>query len=127
MGLGQPPQVSNEREQRGHEKHTAKAGVGGGEGTRVPLLPQSHVNGSGRKLGTYPKERWKTRLYYQTTKIRGSLVEVTHRFKGLDLIDRVPEELWTEVHNIVQETGSKTIAKKRNAERQNGCLRRPYK
>ena len=36
-------------------------------------------------------------------------VEVTNRFKGLDLIDRVPEELWTEVHDIVQETGIKTI------------------
>ena len=32
-------------------------------------------------------------------------VEVRNRFKGLDLIDRVPEELWTEVHDIVQETG----------------------
>ena len=32
-----------------------------------------------------------------------------NRFKGLDLIDRVPDELWTEVHNIVQETGNKTI------------------
>ena len=39
-------------------------------------------------------------------------VEVTNRFKGLDLIDRVPDELWTEVHDIVQETGSKTIPKK---------------
>ena len=36
-------------------------------------------------------------------------MEVTNRFKGLDLIDRVPEELWTEVHDIVQETGIKTI------------------
>ena len=36
-------------------------------------------------------------------------VEVTNRFKGLDLIDRVPEELWTEVHDTVQETGIKTI------------------
>ena len=35
--------------------------------------------------------------------------EVTNRFKGLDLIDRVPEELWKEVHDIVQETGIKTI------------------
>ena len=40
-------------------------------------------------------------------------VEVRNRFKGLDLIDRVPEELWTKVHNIVQETGSKTILKKK--------------
>ena len=36
-------------------------------------------------------------------------VEMRHRFKGLDLIDRVPDELWTEVHVIVQETGIKTI------------------
>ena len=35
--------------------------------------------------------------------------EVRNRFKGLDLIDRVPDELWTEVHDIVQETGIKTI------------------
>ena len=37
-------------------------------------------------------------------------VEVRNRFKGLDLIDRVPDELWTEVHDIVQETGIKTIS-----------------
>ena len=36
-------------------------------------------------------------------------VEVRKRFKGLDLIDRVPDELWNEVHDIVQETGIKTI------------------
>ena len=36
---------------------------------------------------------------------------MTNRFKGLDLIDRVPDELWMEVHNIVQETGIKTIPK----------------
>ena len=41
-------------------------------------------------------------------------VEVRNRFKGLDLIDRVPEEIWMEVHDIVQETGSKTTPKKRN-------------
>ena len=39
-------------------------------------------------------------------------VEVRNRFKGLYLIDRVPEELWTEVHNIAQEVGIKTILKK---------------
>ena len=38
------------------------------------------------------------------------IVEVKNRFKGLDLIDRVPDELWTEVHDIVQETGIKNIA-----------------
>ena len=54
-------------------------------------------------------------------------VEVRNRFKILDLIDRVPEKLWMEAHDIVQETGIKTIPKKRNAKKQNGCLRRPYK
>ena len=54
-------------------------------------------------------------------------MEVRNRFKGLDLIDRVPDELWMEVHDIVQETEIKTIPKKRNAKKQNGSLRRPYK
>ena len=40
-------------------------------------------------------------------------VEVRNRFKGLDLIDRVPKELWLEVHNIVQEVMTKTIPKKK--------------
>ena len=39
-------------------------------------------------------------------------MEVRNRFKRLDLIDRVPDELWTEVHDIAQETGIKTIPKK---------------
>ena len=54
-------------------------------------------------------------------------VEVRNRFKGLDLIDRVPNELWTEGHNLVQETGIKTIPKKINAKKQNGCVRKYYK
>ena len=44
-------------------------------------------------------------------------VEVRNRFKGLDLIDRVPDELWNEVHNIVQETGIKTIPKKKKCKK----------
>ena len=44
-------------------------------------------------------------------------VEVTNRFKGLDLIDRVPEELWTEVHDIVQEAVIKTIPKKKKCKK----------
>ena len=40
-------------------------------------------------------------------------VEVRHRFKGLNLIDRVTDELWTEVHDIVQETRIKTIPKEK--------------
>ena len=54
-------------------------------------------------------------------------VEVRNRFKGLDMIDRVPDELCSEVHDIVQETGIKTIPMERNAKKQNGCLARPYK
>ena len=62
------------------------------------------------------------------------IVEVMNRFKRLDLVYRVPEGLWTEVHNIAQEVVTKTIfslvatkGKKKNARRQNGCLRRAYK
>ena len=40
-------------------------------------------------------------------------VEVINRFKGLDLVDRVPEELWTEICNIVQEVVTKTVPKKK--------------
>ena len=44
-------------------------------------------------------------------------VQVRNGFKGLDLIDRVPEELWTEVHDIVQEAGIKTIPKKKKCKK----------
>ena len=44
-------------------------------------------------------------------------MEVTKRFKGLDLIERVLEELWTEVHDIVQQVGIKTIAKKKKCKK----------
>ena len=44
-------------------------------------------------------------------------VEVRNRFKGLDLIDRVPDELWMEVHDTVQETGIKTIPKKKKCKK----------
>ena len=47
-------------------------------------------------------------------------LEVRNRLKGLDLRDRMPDELWNDVRDIVQETGIKTILKK------NSCLRRPY-
>ena len=53
---------------------------------------------------------------------------MTNRFKGLDLMDRVPEELWTELNVIVQEQAVIKISqRKRNAKKQDGCLRRPYK
>ena len=64
-------------------------------------------------------------------------VKMTNRFKGLDLVDRMPEELWTEVSNTVQEAVTKNIPKKkkckkkkkkkrkRNARRHSSCLRSP--
>ena len=54
-------------------------------------------------------------------------VEVRNKFKGLDLIDRVSDELWMEVHDIVQETGIKAFPWKKHAKKQNGSLGRPYK
>ena len=52
-------------------------------------------------------------------------LEVRNRFKGLDLIDRVPDEPWMEVCYIVQETGIKTIPKKKKCKKAKwGCLRR---
>ena len=53
-------------------------------------------------------------------------VEMTNRFKGLDLIDRVPEELWMEVCDIVQEAGIKTIPKKRKCKKAKGGLTNSY-
>ena len=44
-------------------------------------------------------------------------VEVRNRFKGIDLIDRVPDELWMEVHDIVEETGIKTIPMEKKCKR----------
>ena len=66
-------------------------------------------------------------LYSQKKTIPGQKKQYRELTKGLDLIDRVFDELWMEVHDMVQETGIKTIPKKRNATKQNGCLRRPYK
>ena len=54
-------------------------------------------------------------------------VEVTNRFKALALIDRVPDELWMEVPDMIHEAVIKTSPSKRNVKRKNGCLRRPYK
>ena len=89
-----------------------------------------------RSWAPYGKFRLKWKKVWKTTRpFRYDLnqipydyiVGVTNRFKGLDLIDRVPEELRTKVHNIVYEVVAKTIQRKQNARKQNGCLRRPYK
>ena len=47
-------------------------------------------------------------------------MEVRNRFKGVDLINRVPDELWTEVHDIVEETGIKTIPKEKKCKKAKG-------
>ena len=53
----------------------------------------------------------------QKRQFEDNTVEVRNRFKGLDLIDVFPDELWMEVQDIVQETGSKTIPKKKKCEK----------
>ena len=55
------------------------------------------------------------------------IVEVRNRFKGLDLIDRVPDELWTEVHNIVLEVVIKIIPQENKCKMAKWYLRRLYK
>ena len=54
-------------------------------------------------------------------------VEVRNRFKGLDMIERVPEELGQRCMTLYKRQGSRLSPRKRNAKRQNGCLGRPYK
>ena len=61
---------------------------------------------------------WSDLFRYDLNQIRhDSTVEVTKRFKGLDLIERVPEELWMDVRDIVQEAGIKTIPKKKKCKK----------
>ena len=54
-------------------------------------------------------------------------VEVRNRFKGLDQVERVPEELWTKVPDIVQEAGVKIIPRKKKHKKAKCCLRRSFK
>ena len=76
-----------------------------GSDHELPKLQNSDLNWKCRKI---------TRLFrYDIRQIpHDYTVEVSKRFKGLDLTERVPEELWTEVHDIVQEVVTKTIPKK---------------
>ena len=63
-------------------------------------------------------EKTTRRFRYDLNKIPyNSKVEVKNRFKGLDLIDRVPDELWMEVYDIVQERVIKTIPKKKRSKK----------
>ena len=66
-----------------------------------------------KKVGktTRPFRNNTNQIHYDYT------VEVRNRCKGLDLIDRVPDELWTEIHDIVQETGIETIPKKKKCKK----------
>ena len=87
--------------------------------TMNSLLPNSDLN-KVRKT-TKPFRYDLNQIPYDYT------VEERNRFKGLDLIDRVPDELWTEVPDIVQETRIKTIPMEKKCKKQNGCLGKPYK
>ena len=85
------------------------------------LLPNSDLNW--RKVGKTTRP-----FRYDLNQIPCDYtLEVRNRFKGLDLIGRVPDELWDEVCDTVQEPGIKTILMKRNAKKQNGCLGMLYK
>ena len=71
------------------------------------LLPNSDIKGRKQGKTTRPSRYDLNQTPYDST------VEVMNRFKGLDLIDREPDELWMEVRDIVQETGSRNIPKKK--------------
>ena len=75
----------------------------------------------GKTLYSQQKQDWELTV----AQIMNSLytVEVRNRFKGLDLIDRVPNELWTEVKTLYRRQGARPSSRKRNAKKQNGCLR----
>ena len=82
------------------------------------LIPQSRLKQKKVRKTTRP-------FRYDLNKIPSDyVVEVTNRFKGLNLIERMPEELWTEVCDTVQEAVIKTIPKKKKCENVK-CLRRP--
>ena len=75
------------------------------------LLPNSDLNRRKQVKTTRPFRYDLNQIPYNYT------VEVRNRFKGLDLIDRVPDELWIEVCDIVQETGIKTTPKKKKCKK----------
>ena len=91
---------------------SAKTRLGGDYGSDHELL----IAKFRLKLKKVEKTTWPFR--YDLNQIPyGYTVEVRNRCKGLDLIDRVPDELWTEVHDILQETGIKTIPKKKKCKK----------
>ena len=73
-----------------------------------------------------------SRFYFMSPMVNNQIpydytVEVRNRFKGLDLRDRVPDELWTEVRDIVEETGIKTIPMEKKCKKAKWLSGRPYK
>ena len=86
----------------------------------------SSVAGTKRSSKAFPKVKLASKKVRKSTRptkynLNQSpyeyVVAVTNRFKGLDRINSVPEELWWEIHNIVQEAGNKTIPKKKQNKR----------
>ena len=83
------------------------------------LLPNSNLKKVGKT--TRPLRYDLNKIPYNYT------VEVRNRFKGLDLIDRVPENYGRKFMTSYRRQGTRPSTRKRNAKKQNGCLRRPYK
>ena len=83
------------------------------------LLPNSDLKKVGKTAR--PFRYYLNQIPYDYT------VKVRNKYKGLDLIDRVLDELWMEVCDVVRRQGSRPSPWKRNAKKQNGCLGRPYK
>ena len=82
-------------------------------------IPRSKYQVNVKEYDVWNEVRKTTRLFgYELNQIPYDYtVEVTNRFRGLDLVDRVPEELWMEIHNIVQEAVTKTIPKKKKCKK----------
>ena len=85
------------------------------------LLPNSDLNGRKWGKATRPFRYDLNQIPYDYT------VEVRNRFKGLDLIDKVHVKLWTEVHDIVHETGIKTIPMEKKCKKAKWLSGSPYK
>ena len=83
------------------------------------LLPNSDLKKVGKTTRLFRYDL--NQILYDCT------MEMRNRFKGLDLIDRVPEELWMEVHDIIQEAVIRTIPKNKKCKKAKWLSRRPYK
>ena len=102
--------------------HSAKTRLGGDCGSDHELIiAKIRVKLKKVEKTTRPFRYDLNQILYDYT------VEMTNRFKGLDLINRAREELWTEVRGIDQEAVIKTTSNKNKCKRQNDCLWRPYK